>query len=108
MASLVKFQNVEVPKSPSARKSNYVTPPKYAPQLEVISVGFDATLGGNSIDLIISEMLLEMFVKKHDLDAESVRKDSRSMARLLKEAIRVKMILSANVDTFSSVIPISN
>ncbi|KAJ3300235.1 Hypoxia up-regulated protein 1 [Borealophlyctis nickersoniae] len=95
VASLVKFET----KTMKEGRLN-----KTMTQLEVKAVGYDATLGGQSVDLKIQQLLAQNFMqetgKKLGVDIFS---DARAMAKLLKEANRVKQILSANQETFASV-----
>ena len=71
--------------------------------LEVKAVGFDPTLGGLEIDKRLQKHLAEIFLKKNPkVKAEVLHGNVRAMARLLKEAKKVKEILSANDETFAS------
>jgi len=66
-------------------------------QLQVKGVGFDRTLGGIEIELRLRDHLVKLFNEKKKTKMD-VTKNPRSMAKLLKEAKRVKKVLSANVD----------
>ncbi|KAM4704124.1 hypoxia up-regulated protein 1 isoform 2-T2 [Rhinophrynus dorsalis] len=72
------------------------------PQLQIRGVGFDRTLGGIEIDLRLRDHLAQLFngQKKSKKD---VRENQRAMAKLLKEANRVKTILSANNDHMAQI-----
>ncbi|XP_040181365.1 hypoxia up-regulated protein 1 [Rana temporaria] len=72
------------------------------PQLQIRGVGFDRTLGGLEMDLRLREHLAKLFngQKKSKKD---VRENPRAMAKLLKEANRVKTILSANNDHMAQI-----
>ncbi|KAI9009821.1 Hsp70 protein-domain-containing protein [Gaertneriomyces semiglobifer] len=95
VATLVKFHTVEVKKN--GRTNNMLS-------LEVQAVGFDPTLGGHSFDARLQQHLAEEFKKKYSTKlTQDVFQDSRAMARLLKEAARVKQILSANQEIYASV-----
>ncbi|KAK3802292.1 hypothetical protein RRG08_066130 [Elysia crispata] len=67
------------------------------PQVTIKGVGFDRTLGGLEISLRLRKSLAKAFndQKKTSLKVEE---NARAMAKLLKEAERVKKVLSANVD----------
>uniref|UniRef100_A0A0B7AHG5 Hypoxia up-regulated protein 1 n=1 Tax=Arion vulgaris TaxID=1028688 RepID=A0A0B7AHG5_9EUPU len=67
------------------------------PQLTIKGVGFDRTLGGLEFTLRLRAHLAKTFngQKKTTLKVEE---NYRAMAKLLKEAERVKKVLSANVD----------
>lgn len=97
VASLISFSNTIFKEG----KRN-----KTLPQIEVLAVGYDRTLGGYEFDLRLQRRLGEAFEeqKKGQLK-QSVFESDKAMAKLLKEANRVKQILSANQDTLSSVCP---
>ncbi|KAL4245181.1 Heat Shock Protein 70 (HSP70) [Abortiporus biennis] len=87
-ATVVSFTSTD-PKSKSA-----------GTQLVVHGVGYDRQVGGIELDRRLRELLISDFQKKHKKD---IRSDRRGMAKLWKEAGRVKGILSANNDAVSSV-----
>merc|ERR1719419_642762 len=72
------------------------------PQAQVLGVGYDRSLGGSEIKFRLREFLADEFnaLKKTKTDVRSV---PRAMGKLLKEAERVKLILSANVDCFAQI-----
>lgn len=91
VASVVGFSNVD-------GKEGKV------PQLEVKAVGFDRTLGGHEFDVRLQMFLAEKFMEQHGKSVKSdIRDSENAMTRLLKEANRVKQILSANTETMASV-----
>ncbi|KAF8124270.1 HSP70-domain-containing protein [Mycena galopus ATCC 62051] len=69
-------------------------------QIAVASVGYDLATGGTELDRRLREILIEAFNTKHKKD---IREDKRGMAKLWKEAGRVKAILSANNDATATV-----
>lgn len=69
-------------------------------QIQIAGVGFDRSTGGTELDRRLREILIREFEKKHKKD---IRSDKRGMAKLWKEASRVKAILSANADASPSV-----
>jgi hypoxia up-regulated 1 len=71
-----------------------------ATALTVKGVGFDRSTGGTELDRRLREILVNDFMKKHK---KNIRQDQRGMAKLWKEAGRVKAILSANAEAISSV-----
>ncbi|PCH43121.1 actin-like ATPase domain-containing protein [Wolfiporia cocos MD-104 SS10] len=73
---------------------------KDALQITVAGVGYDRTIGGTELDRRLREIMIEDFNRKHKRD---IRKDKRGMAKLWKEAGRVKAILSANADAMATV-----
>lgn len=88
-ATLVSFASVEDSKA----KTSYT-------QISVLGVGFDRSVSGTELDRRMREMLVERFITQHKRD---IRRDKRGMAKLWKEAGRVKAILSANTEATSTV-----
>ncbi|KAG5337074.1 hypothetical protein C0989_010915 [Termitomyces sp. Mn162] len=88
VATIVQFAPVD-PKSASA--GTHIT---------VAGIGYDRNTGGIELDKRLREMLIETFNTKHKKD---VREDKKGMAKLWKEAGRVKAILSANTEANSAV-----
>merc|ERR1712136_701918 len=60
-------------------------------------MGFDRTLGGLEFDSRLRDLLIERFNEKKKTKSD-VKSSPRAMAKLLKEAKRVKRVLSANTD----------
>lgn len=71
-----------------------------ATKIEVAGVGYERGVGGTELDRRLRETLIEEFIAKHKKD---IRADARGMAKLWKEAGRVKAILSANTEATSTV-----
>jgi hypoxia up-regulated 1 len=69
-------------------------------QLTVQSVTWDKTLGGNSFDERLVLHFIKLIKEQHKVD---VTEDSKAMAKLYREAQKVKEVLSANIDTFAVV-----
>ncbi|XP_039293804.1 hypoxia up-regulated protein 1 isoform X4 [Nilaparvata lugens] len=92
-ATVVSFQLVKT-KEKGVVESN--------PQLSVIGVGYDRTLGGLEKQMRLRDHLGKKFneMKKTPND---VFQNPRAMAKLFKEAGRVKNVLSANVDHFAQI-----
>ncbi|XP_053703012.1 hypoxia up-regulated protein 1 isoform X2 [Synchiropus splendidus] len=72
------------------------------PQLQIRGVGFDRGLGGFEMDLRLRDHLAKLFNEQKKSKKE-VRENPRAMAKLLKEAQRLKTVLSANVDFVAQV-----
>ncbi|KAI3373683.1 hypothetical protein L3Q82_021961 [Scortum barcoo] len=72
------------------------------PQLQVRGVGFDRGLGGFEMDLRLRDHLAKLF-NEQKKTKKDVRENHRAMAKLLKEAQRLKTVLSANVDFMAQV-----
>lgn len=72
------------------------------PVVQVIGVGYDRTLGGLEMQLRLRDYLANAFndMKK---TKTNVYDSPRALAKLLKEAGRVKNVLSANVDHFAQI-----
>ncbi|KAF9968117.1 hypothetical protein BGZ70_006516 [Mortierella alpina] len=95
VASLACFQDLTVKDG----KLN-----KTVQQIEIKSVGYDRTLGGHEFDIRLQKLLAEKFQEqKGSKVSMPVFQNERAMAKLLKEANRVKQILSANTETMASV-----
>lgn len=72
------------------------------PVVQVLGVGYDRTLGGLEMQLRLRDYLAKEFnnLKKTKTDVFS---NSRALAKLFKEAGRVKNVLSANQDHFAQI-----
>lgn len=74
------------------------------PQLQIRGVGFDRTLGGLEMELRLREHLAGLFnEQRKGQSAKDVRENPRAMAKLLREANRLKTVLSANVDHMAQI-----
>jgi hypoxia up-regulated 1 len=69
---------------------------KDSTHISVVGVGYDRNTGGTELDRRLRDLLADDFQRKHK---RNLREDKRGMARLWKEAGRVKTILSANTDS---------
>ncbi|TDL26892.1 actin-like ATPase domain-containing protein [Rickenella mellea] len=92
-ATVVSFTTV--PGDPKGKSTS-----KDSTHVSVAGVGFDRKAGGTELDRRLRDMLVEDFQTKHSQD---IRKDMKGMAKLWKEAGKVKAILSANTEAMSSV-----
>ncbi|NWR21595.1 HYOU1 protein, partial [Emberiza fucata] len=72
------------------------------PQLQIQGIGFDRTLGGLEMELRLRDYLAKLFNEQHP--SKDVQKNPRAMAKLLKEANRLKTVLSANADHMAQLI----
>ncbi|KAF2965465.1 hypothetical protein GQX73_g8112 [Xylaria multiplex] len=80
---------------------------KTVQEIQVLGNGWDRTLGGDAFNYLIVDDMISKFVessaaKKASITVEGVRGHGRAMAKLLKEAERLRHILSANVDAAGS------
>ena len=74
------------------------------PVVEVKGFGYDSSLGGFIIDTRLANYLEEQFIEKNKKKLTSnVKESGRAKAKFMKEANRVKQILSANTETFASI-----
>lgn len=69
-------------------------------QITVAGIGYNRKVGGTDADYRLREILVDRFIAKHKKD---IRKEKKAMAKLWKEAGRVKTILSANNEAFANV-----
>ncbi|XP_043284263.1 hypoxia up-regulated protein 1 isoform X2 [Venturia canescens] len=92
-ATIVSYQNVK------SKDKGYA---EVIPQLSVLGIGYDRTLGGLEIQIRLRDYLAREF-DRMGKTKNSVFKNPRAMAKLFKEAGRVKNILSANSDHFAQV-----
>lgn len=76
-------------------------------EVQVQGSGWDRTLGGDELNYLIVDDMISKFVetpaaKKLSVASESVQGHGRAVAKMLKEAERLRHILSANQDTQTS------
>ncbi|XP_059062905.1 hypoxia up-regulated protein 1 [Achroia grisella] len=90
-AALVEYKTVKT------KEKGYV---ETVPQLQVLGVGFDRTLGGHEITLRLREHLIKAWEANGGGD---VRSSPRAMEKLLREAERLKIVLSANTEHYAQI-----
>ncbi|XP_047998205.1 hypoxia up-regulated protein 1 isoform X2 [Leguminivora glycinivorella] len=90
-AALVEYKNVKV------KDRGYV---ETVPQLQVLGVAYDRTLGGFEITLRLREHLIRAWEAQGGGD---VRASPRAMEKLLREAERLKIVLSANTEHYAQI-----
>ncbi|MCJ1479092.1 lumenal Hsp70 protein [Lambiella insularis] len=98
-ATVLKFQGKNVK---DVGKFN-----KTVQDVQVMGVGWDRTLGGDAFNVLILEEMISKFVdiphlKTLGVTATHIKKDGRTLAKLWKEAERMRQVLSANSDTSAS------
>ena len=76
-------------------------------EVQVLGSGWDRTLGGDALNTVIVDDMIAQFVtspaaKRVSATIEAVQSHGRAAAKLLKEAERLRQILSANTNTQSS------
>ncbi|KAL0941265.1 heat shock protein 70-like protein [Colletotrichum truncatum] len=80
---------------------------KTVQEVAVIGTGWDRTLGGDALNSLIIDDMVTQFVEskgaqKISAQSEKVKAHGRAIAKLTKEAERVRHILSANTNTGAS------
>lgn len=95
-ASIMKFQSRTVK---DVGKFN-----KTVQEVQVLGSGWDRTLGGDALNSLIVDDMISQFVQskgvqKISASVEGVKKHGRAVAKLTKEAERVRHVLSANQNT---------
>ncbi|OAA57502.1 hsp70 family chaperone lhs1 [Niveomyces insectorum RCEF 264] len=80
---------------------------KTVQEVQVLGSGWDRTLGGDALNALIVDDMVAQFVasagaKAASVSAAAVRAHGRTVAKLAKEAERVRHVLSANTQTTAS------
>ncbi|KKP01572.1 heat shock protein 70-like protein [Trichoderma harzianum] len=80
---------------------------KTVQEIQVLGSGWDRTLGGDSLNSLIVDDMISQFVEskgaqKISATAEQVHSHGRAVAKLSKEAERLRHVLSANQNTQAS------
>ncbi|KAL7903224.1 Hsp70 domain-containing protein [Trichoderma sp. SZMC 28014] len=80
---------------------------KTVQEIQVLGSGWDKTLGGDSLNFLIVDDMVNQFVEskgaqKVGATAEQVKAHGRAIAKLSKEAERLRHVLSANQNTQAS------
>lgn len=92
-ATVVSYQNVKT------KEKGFV---ETNPHVSILGVGYDRTLGGLEVQLRLQHHLAKEFDALNKT-SNSVFNSPKAMAKLFKEAGRVKNVLSANTDHFAQV-----
>ncbi|KAI1781196.1 actin-like ATPase domain-containing protein [Hypoxylon cercidicola] len=76
-------------------------------EVQVVGSGWDRTLGGDALNYLIVDDMISKFVetsaaKKASVTPESVQGHGRAMAKLFKDAEKLRHVLSANTETATS------
>jgi hypoxia up-regulated 1 len=93
-ATLASFHTAPSDPAPKALKSKTGDPT----HVEVKGFGYDRLASGAEMDLRLRNILKEAFETKH-ARGRAINKEMRAIAKLNKEANRVKTILSANIES---------
>ncbi|XP_076246856.1 hypoxia up-regulated Grp170 co-chaperone protein isoform X2 [Calliopsis andreniformis] len=92
-ATIVSYQNVKT------KERGFV---ETNPHVIVLGVGYDRTLGGLEVQIRLQQHLAREFDALNKT-SNSVFNNPRAMAKLFKEAGRVKNVLSANTDHYAQI-----
>lgn len=76
-------------------------------EVQILGTGWDKTLGGDALNEIVMEDMIQQFIgagrmKTIGVTAEHVKEHGRTMAKIWKEAERIRQVLSANAETSSN------
>lgn len=76
-------------------------------EVQILGTGWDKTLGGDELNEIVMEDMIQQFIgtgrmKTIGVKAEHVKEHGKTMARIWKEAERLRQVLSANAETSSN------
>ena len=98
-ATVLQFQGRIVKSSGQANKT--------VQEVNVLGTGYDRFLGGEVLNAVIFEHMVDEFVKVSDAQEKNVtphavKTHGRAAAKLWKEAERIRQVLSANSETFAS------
>lgn len=98
-ATILKFQSRTVK---DVGKFN-----KTVQEVQVLGSGWDRTLGGDALNYAIVDDMIAQFAespkaKKASVTLESVKSHGRAIAKLTKEAERLRHVLSANMEAYAS------
>jgi hypoxia up-regulated 1 len=85
-ATVVSFSSITVKEHPLSKMT------KEATQVQVRGVGWDRNLGGLEMDHRLRNLIAKDF-------QGDISKNARAQAKLLKEAARVKQVLSVNAES---------
>lgn len=80
---------------------------KTVQEVAVLGVGWDRTLGGDSLNQVILDDYVHKFLtkpamKSRGMTADQVKSNGRLMARMWKDVEKARQVLSANAETSSS------
>ncbi|XP_015428864.1 PREDICTED: hypoxia up-regulated protein 1 [Dufourea novaeangliae] len=92
-ATVVSYQNVKTKEKGFVETNPHVT---------VLGVGYDRTLGGLEVQIRLQHHLAKEFDALNKT-SNTVFSNPRAMAKLFKEAGRVKNVLSANTDHYAQI-----
>ena len=97
-ATVVAYQTETEPEYPSSKNLKNIT------QVEIKGYGYDRNVGGLVLDNELRKLFVKEFEIKHGKQLSTpIRDNARAMNKLLKEAGKVKEVLSANSESMARV-----
>lgn len=75
---------------------------KTVQEVQVIGTGWDKTLGGDALNQLIVDDMVDKFAEQKKVNAADVKAHGKTMAKLWRDAQKVRQILSANTETATS------
>lgn len=80
---------------------------KTVQEVQILGTGWDRTLGGDALNQVVMEDMIQKFLdtsrlKTLGVEAKHIKEHGRTMAKLWKEAERIRQVLSANTETLAS------
>ena len=100
-ATIASFYSPDAPPATTTKIQRSVkTTTKESAQIEILAFGWNQVASGNELTRRVKEKLVQSFEAKH---RSSLSSDGRALARIWKEAERVKSILSANAESSTTV-----
>lgn len=86
----------------SYKRTNNTALKEGSPLIETVAVAYDRTVGGLEIQTRLQNYLAKKF-NEMKISKSDIFKNKKAMAKLFKEASRVKIVLSANTETYAQV-----
>lgn len=98
-ATVLKFHG-KIVKGPGKKNST-------VQEVQVLGVGYDRFLGGDALNDLIVQDMIDKFLetskaKAFGADKDRVRRDGKTLARLWKDAEKIRQVLSANSQASAS------
>ncbi|CAD5214828.1 unnamed protein product [Bursaphelenchus okinawaensis] len=91
VATLVEYKLVELKEK------------EKTPVVKTLGIGYDRTLGGQIVTEMLRDYLVGEFKKMFSKLDKDISENQRAMAKMYKEADRVKQVLSANAECFAQI-----
>ena len=80
---------------------------KTVQEVQILGTGWDRTLGGDALNQVVMEDMVQKFLdttrmKALGVESKHIKEHGRTMAKLWKEAEKIRQVLSANTETSAS------